>query len=246
MPNDYFRFKRFTIQQGMTAMKVTTDACLFGGWIAEKFSNLQKQTGKADVLDLGTGTGLLSLMLAQKLRVAIDAVEIDAAAAIQAKENIEASAWREMVNVIHADARDYSFNKRYDLVISNPPFYENDLHSPLTAVNQARHDTALTFHDLLTLVDHLLKQDGFFTVLTSFHRYEYLLHEAETTDLIPVESVLVKPTPKHDFTRAMILFKRSPGQPIHQALKEELIIKEVHHSYSPAFIHYLEDYYLSL
>src|SRR5688500_4757987 len=183
MPNDYFRFKHFTIQQGMTAMKVTTDACLFGGWIAERFSVLQKETGKPDVLDLGTGTGLLSLMLAQKLEAAIDAIEIHTAAAAQAKENVEASTWKEMITVIHADVREYSFNKQYDLVMSNPPFYENDLRSPVASVNQARHDTSLTFHDLLILVNHLLKQDGYFAVLIPFHRCEYLLQEAQTTDL---------------------------------------------------------------
>jgi tRNA1Val (adenine37-N6)-methyltransferase len=247
MPNDYFKFKQFTIQQGMTAMKVTTDACLFGGWIAEKFRRLEEATGKLDVLDLGTGTGLLSLMLAQKLPSVIDAVEIDEAAAVQAKENIEASAWKETITVVHADARDYAFNKRYNLIISNPPFYENDLHSPVASVNKARHDAALTFHDLLILVDKLLKPDGYFSVLIPFHRYGYLLQEAEMTELMPVESVCVKPTPKHDFTRAMILFKRSPGQQIiHSPVKQELIIKEVHHSYSPAFIHYMEAYYLSL
>jgi tRNA1Val (adenine37-N6)-methyltransferase len=247
MPNDYFRFKEFTIQQGMSAMKVTTDACLFGGWVAEKSSNQKNEAGSADVLDLGTGTGLLSLMLAQKLKARIDAVEIDRAAAEQANENIEASAWKEIITVIHADARHYAFNKRYDLIISNPPFYENGLRSPDASVNDARHDTALTFHELLTLVNKLLKQAGYFAVLIPFHRYAYLMQEAEITDLVPVESVWVKPTPKHDFTRAMILFKRSqPREPVHAPVKEELVIKEVHHSYSPTFIHYLEAYYLSL
>ncbi|MEP6467474.1 MAG: methyltransferase, partial [Parafilimonas sp.] len=120
MPNDYFQFKQFLIKQDKCAMKVCTDACLFGSLIP----TFSKGEGVKNVLDIGTGTGLLSLMLAQKLiNVQIDAVEIDAEAAKQAKENVDASLWEERLHVHNTSIQQFANSQiqQYDLIISNPP-----------------------------------------------------------------------------------------------------------------------------
>src|SRR5688572_25058776 len=138
MPNTYFQFKQFTIHQDRSAMKVTTDACLFGAWCATEINQDNKR-----LLDIGTGTGLLSLMIAQKNKLLIDAVEIEEQAAVQAVENVKASPWKESVHVIHKNIRDFNSEKKYNYIISNPPFYENELSGERMEKNIAHHDAGL-------------------------------------------------------------------------------------------------------
>lgn len=122
MPNTYFQFKQFRIDQDQTAMKVTTEACILGAWVDEQ---IPPQT----VLDIGTGTGLLALMLAQKFPQAeIDAVEIDQGAFTQAHANFHSSPWPERLQVFHQRIQDFDPGKKYDLIISNPPFFKSIAH----------------------------------------------------------------------------------------------------------------------
>ena len=247
MPNDYFQFKQFTVKQDQAAMKVTTDACLFGGWVAENFRHLNVSSQPLHALDIGTGTGLLSLMIAQKVNARIDAIEIDSASVSQAAGNFAASNWSHRLKVLAGDVTTYAFERQYDLIFSNPPFYENDLRSPDAAINYARHDTALTLRDLAAVVRPLLSEEGNFAVLLPNHRHTQFLQEAVKEHLLPVKYLFVKPTPKHQYTRVMQLYKKTSDQSAEQPpASGALIIKEVHHSYSPDFISYLEDYYLSL
>ena len=119
MSNNYFQFKQFTIHQDKCAMKVCTDACLFGAFVANE---IQDKTIN-HILDIGAGTGLLSLMLAQKSNAAIDAVEIDKSTYEQAEENISQSSWKEKITVYNSGIADFYSNYKYDLIISNPPFF---------------------------------------------------------------------------------------------------------------------------
>jgi tRNA1Val (adenine37-N6)-methyltransferase len=247
MPNSYFQFKQFAIHQDKTAMKVCTDACLFGAWVAKRISEVEKNKTVSNILDVGTGTGLLSMMLAQKTKAHIDAIEIDEAAAMQATENVMATPWKERIRVINADIKEHACTKQYDLILSNPPFYEKDLKSGDESKDRAMHDTSLTMQELIPIVKNNLASTGMFAVLLPHHRMDYLIEIALSHQLNLLHRLLVKPTVKHAFTRAILLFtNRNTGSHLPKPITEELTIKEVHHSYSLPFIDLLEDYYLSL
>src|SRR5688572_30396977 len=129
MANNFFQFKQFIIYQDKCSMKVCTDACIFGAGIANIISNSESRI--SNCLDIGTGTGLLSLMIAQKTSALIDAIEIEEDAFNQAKENFSNSSWSQRLRAFHTDVKHFNSPLKYDFIISNPPFYQNDLISPL-------------------------------------------------------------------------------------------------------------------
>lgn len=218
-------------------MKVCTDACLFGALIA----NCELKT--ANCLDIGTGTGLLSLMCAQKYpQATIDAVEIDPAATLQAKQNFEASNWKDRLNIINADIKDLGREKKYDLIISNPPFFENDLQSGDTAKNAAKHDISLTLLDLLEIVAHRLTIDGSFAVLLPHPRVVYFENEALLRGLYATRKILVRQTPEHDLFRGILFFAKHPAPQV----ITEMSIRRTDGGYTAEFIGLLKDYYLHL
>ena len=237
MANNYFQFKQFNIQQDKCAMKVCTDACLFGALVANE--NLQI----ASCLDIGTGTGLLSVMLAQKNNsVKIDAVELDTAAATQAAENIAASPWAANIQVYNKDILTFALHKKYDGIFSNPPFFEDDLRSVNETKNNAKHDTSLSFVQLLQVVDNLLSPNGFFAVLLPYHRVEYFIEEAKRSGLHLHKQILVKQTIKHTCFRGILFFSRTASE----TEQTEIIIKDSNQHYTPEFSAALKDYYLFL
>jgi tRNA1Val (adenine37-N6)-methyltransferase len=236
MANTYFKFKQFTIQQAHCAMKVCTDACLFGAWVANELT-ANKQISHC--LDIGTGTGLLSLLLAQKTTALIDAVEIDKSAFEQAKENFDQSPWSDRLTLINTDITTFDTNKKYDCVICNPPFFEGDLKSSISNKNAAKHDTTLTLQQLLQVVDKTLRQPGYFTILLPSHRVDFFIGEAAKTGLYLTKKVLVKQTPTHDYFRAMLLFTKQQKN----VSNEEIIIKNEAGKYTEIFTGLLKDYY---
>lgn len=218
-------------------MKVCTDACLFGALVANS------KLSMTDCLDIGTGTGLLSLMLAQKNSfVKIHGIEIDSDSVRQANQNFIESPWAERLFVYETDALDFNPGKKYDCIISNPPFFENDLHSPDTNKNNAKHNTSLTLVQLLETVNRLLDNKGSFAVLLPYRRLDYFVEEAAKYHLHLDRQVLVKQTAGHDFFRVILFFSRTKKQ----ATKEEIIIKDNEGKYTTAFIEVLKDYYLYL
>ena len=241
MSNNYFQFKQLTIHQDKCAMKVCTDACLFGAFVANEIQ-ANEQDAIKNILDIGTGTGLLSLMLAQKLHAAIDTVEIDTPAFEQAKENIAQSLYKEKIEIFNADIVQFRTEKKYDYLISNPPFFEADLKSGNEKKNAAKHDTALTLQELLHNADRLLSTTGFFAVLLPYHRSNYFEEEAAKINLYLSKKISVKQTPKHNYFRSILIFSRHEVN----TLQEEIIIKNEDGNYSPAFIDLLKVYYLHL
>ena len=245
MANSYFKFKQFTIHQDKCAMKVCTDACLFAALAAVYRPYLQTKLPRqlANCLDIGTGTGLLSLMFAQKnTEVKIDAIEIDTAAAEQAAENIATSPWAENIQVFNDDILNFRPKIKYDCIVSNPPFFEGDLKSADNAKNNAKHDTSLDLMQLLRAVDAHLTPDGFLAVLLPYQRVVYFTEEARKMGLYLVKQVLVKQTFKHKFFRGILFFTRKELKPEF----DMMMIKEPDHNYTPEFATALKDYYLFL
>lgn len=236
MANNYFQFKEFIIQQEYCAMKVSTDSCLFGAWVAEKLSN------EKSILDIGAGTGLLSLMLAQKSLAEIDAVEIEKACYNQMCENILASPWTQRCNSFNQDIREFQPDKKYDIIISNPPFYENQLKSDKEGINLARHDDGLQLKDLFEEVARLLGADGKFFLLLPSYRKEECIKTALPFKLHPTYIADVRQTPNHNSFRTLFYF----AQYEQDLTNESIVIKENNNVYSQRFSEIMKDYYLHL
>ncbi|MES2880979.1 MAG: methyltransferase, partial [Bacteroidota bacterium] len=166
MSNTYFQFKQFTVQQNRCAMKVTTDGCFFGAWCAVQI----QKTNAQHVLDIGAGSGLLSLMIAQKNLIEITPVEIDEDAAAQAGENISASPWAERISIVAKDILTTNFASSFDIIVSNPPFYENELPSEKETKNKAHHSYALTLKQLFSFAQKNLSPGGKFFVMLPYKR----------------------------------------------------------------------------
>jgi tRNA1Val (adenine37-N6)-methyltransferase len=240
MPNNYFQFKQFKIYQGKCSMKVCTDACIFGAWISNEV--MRGELKVMSCLDIGTGTGLLSLMIAQKNNFEIDSIEIELNAFEQAKENFKNSPWNERLKIFNADAKKFISTKKYDLIICNPPFFENDLLSGKENSNLAKHNAGLTLSALLSSIKNNISSDGQFAVLLPYYRTKYFEKLVEANQFHLNKKLLIRQTPSHDFFRSILLFsKRNSG-----TNTSELIIKNSEGNYTDEFINLLKDYYLNL
>lgn len=236
-----FQFKQFTIHQDRCAMKVTTDACLFGAMVAGAF-----QETELNVLDIGTGTGLLSLMFAQKNPGAvIDAIEMDIDATGQAKENVMASPWKDRINIIHSDAKTFPFSNKYDLIISNPPFYENELPSPHSLKNKARHHEGLLLNELLLVIRKKLKPKGIFCLLLPFKRSEEIKKMFSGNELAILQITFVRQSVHHNYFRIVLKGIMQAKEPV-ETIFNEISIWNEKQQYTPEFTELLKDYYLHL
>jgi tRNA1Val (adenine37-N6)-methyltransferase len=237
LANHYFKFKQFTIWQDKCAMKVTTDACLFGSLLP--YSAIHKKA-----LDIGTGTGLLSLMYAQKNPThSIDAVEIDAEAAIQAAQNVAQSPWPNAIQIQHTDILQFSPKSKYDIIFCNPPFYENDLKGKVYARNVAHHDEGLKLPLLLATIANLLQQDGCFFLLLPYKRYDEIKKSLGASSLGLTAVTLVRQSIHHSYFRVIL---HGHKKEISTVIEKELSICQSDHNYTTDFIQLLQNYYLYL
>jgi tRNA1Val (adenine37-N6)-methyltransferase len=241
MPNEFFRFKQFSIHQQYCAMKVCTDACLFGAWTASSIIN--KKLPGSNILDIGAGTGLLSLMLAQQLNNSIiHAIEIDASAARQSGENFAASPWHKQLNVFNTSIQSFSPTQQYDFIITNPPFFQNDLASQNAQRNVALHNHQLSLEELIAAIQTQLSAQGHFAVLLPYHRTQSFEVLAIGSGFYLQQKTLVQQTPIHACFRSMLLF----GREQEEVKEATIVIKEVSGNYTEAFVSLLKDYYLYL
>jgi tRNA1Val (adenine37-N6)-methyltransferase len=238
LPNTYFQFKQFIIHQDKCAIKVCTDSCVFGAWAA---SFIVDKSFK-NILDIGTGTGLLSLMLAQQTTTAITAIEIDTFAFEQAVQNFAISNFNKQIQTLHANLLDFVPENKFDFIICNPPFFENDLQSQQKNKNAAKHETTLTLNALSKKASALLQPDGYFAVLLPYHRAAYFTEVCANQGLYCQQSVSVRQSTQHSNFRTMALYSFYKAYTVQQ----NIAIKDEEGNYTPEFTNLLKAYYLNL
>lgn len=234
MSNPYFSFKRFTVRHDRCAMKVGTDGVLLGAWA--------DVAGARRILDIGTGCGLIALMLAQRSRARVTAIDIDEAAAEQARENAAASPWAERITVERADARAYRPGVRFDAVVSNPPYFAESLRCPDGRRNAARHADRLTFDELAEAAARLLAADGSFSAIVPADGAERLAEAAFRHGLHPARRTWVRTKPGAPPRRALLAFRPSPSD----CAADELAVESAPGTYSPAYAALTRDFYLKM
>lgn len=239
-----FRCKQFYVDHGACAMKVGTDALLLGAWT--------QVPAQGALLDIGTGSGILSLMLAQRCpQNLIDAIELDASAAAVATQNFAASPFAARLRLIKGDiltypaSADYPSERRYRLIISNPPFFVGSLKSADALRQQARHTDSLPFADLLQVVAQLLTADGQFSLVLPCAEASVLLELAFASGWQLERHCLVQTVPeKPPMRRLLTLSLAVVGAAKLQPEPERILIRDQQGQYSPAYRQLLRDFYL--
>lgn len=243
MPNDYFSFKQFTIRQDRCAMKVGTDGVLLG--VLAPVLALAENSKR--ILDIGTGTGLVAIMLAQRTGggAQISAVEIDSEAAIQARENASETPWE--IDVYNNSIQTFALEcqEKFDLIVSNPPFFINSLKAPEKSRNTARHTDTLSFEDLVISAEKLLADKGLFTVIIPYSSESDFIKIASANNLIADTIIRVIPKVGKEAKRSVITFCRGNENVNCNINVTELVIeKEERHCYSDEFKSLTADFYL--
>lgn len=234
-----FNFKQFTVQQDQCAMKIGTDGVLLGAWCPI-------DNNPFSILDIGAGTGILSLMLAQRSNAEqIDSLEIDEEAYEQCVENYENSPWSDRLFCFHAGLDEFvdEPEDEYDLIISNPPFYSEDFKSDNSQRDLARFQDALPFEDLIEAADLLLSENGIFAVIIPFKEEEKFIDLCAEVELYPVKITRVKGTPTTAIKRSLLAFKRYE---LSTLTADELIIETSRHQYTEDYINLTKDFYLKM
>ncbi|MEZ4839631.1 MAG: methyltransferase [Flavobacterium sp.] len=220
-------------------MKVGTDSVLLGTWCPidnHPFS----------VLDIGAGTGILSLMIAQRSQSEqIDAIEIDEDAYEQCVENFENSPWGDRLFCFHAGLDEFVSEpeEQYDLIISNPPFYAEDYKTDNPRRDKARFQDALPFEDLVDAADQLLSENGIFAVIIPYKEEEKFIDLCAAVELFPVKVTRIKGTSTSEIKRSLLAFKRYE-LPVLNA--DELVIEISRHDYTDEYINLTKDFYLNM
>jgi tRNA1Val (adenine37-N6)-methyltransferase len=234
MSNSYFKFKKFVINQDKCAMKVSTDACIFGAIIPTIESNNK-------VLDIGSGTGLLSLMTAQKNNnLLIDAIEIVPEAAQQSIENYSSSSFKNNISLINEDIRYFEPTYKYDVIITNPPFFENDLNANNYATNLAKHSLSLSLLELAQAIKKNISTDGTVYLLFPTSRVQECSLLFEKFDLYLIKLINIQHTILHQSKNSILQFS-GVQMPL---IQETFIIKNESKVYTDAMKKLMKDYYL--
>jgi tRNA1Val (adenine37-N6)-methyltransferase len=233
-----FKFKKFSINQDRCAMKIGTDAVLLGAW-----SSIEHQP--FSILDIGSGTGVLALILAQRSHAeVIDALEIDENAYEQCVENFENSTWSDRLFCYHASLEEFveEIDDKYDLIISNPPFYSEDYKTESSQRDLARFTEAMPFKHLVKSVSKLLSENGSFSVIIPFKEEEAFIALASEVNLFPNRILQVKGSLTSEIKRSLIRFSFNKSD----CIIEELIIETSRHQYTTDYINLTKDFYLKM
>jgi tRNA1Val (adenine37-N6)-methyltransferase len=230
-----FKFKQFSIDQTNSPFKIGTDGVLAGA--------LCPVNNQKTVLDIGTGTGLIALMLAQRSDAAVDAIEINEIALPIARENFENSPWKNRLTVYHCALQDFKPEKKYDLIVSNPPYFQNSLKSDSDSKNTARHTDTLPLDQLMKYATQLLSPAGKLCLIYPVKEGELLLNEAGLNNLNCSRIVNIRPRPEKKVKRLFIELQVKPSL----RYNEELVIEENgRHQYSKKYKEITKEFYLNL
>lgn len=237
MSNEFFKFKQFTVFHDRCAMKVGTDGVLLGAWAP---------IGKK-ILDIGTGTGLISLMMAQRsTSCVVDGVEIDDMAVSQALSNVKDSPFASNINIIHSSLNDY-FNLcidkdfSYDCIVSNPPFYTEDTSCPDDKRDMARHTSSLPYSELFRCVSKLLSNGGSFSIIVPYEAENKIMLEASVTGLFVNNICYIRTTPRKGIRRILMTFSNVRNGDVHS---EERCLMNADGSKSEWYKTLTNDFYL--
>ena len=234
-----FQFKQFSVEQDRCAMKIGTDGVLLGAWTPI-------ENNPYSILDIGTGTGIIALMLAQRSTAEqIDAVEIDEDAYEQATDNFENSPWSDRLFCFHAGLDEFveEPEDEYDLIVSNPPFYSEDYKSSNEQRDLARFQDAMPFEYLIEAAALLLSENGIFSVIIPFKEEEKFLALAKDYELFPLKIIRVKGTPTSEVKRSLLAFSHNE---ISNFPIDELIIETARHIYTNEYIELTKDFYVKM
>ena len=233
-----FKFKQFSINQENSAMKVGTDGVLLGAW-TPVINN------PYNILDIGAGTGLIALMLAQRSHAEqIDAIEIDENAYEECVDNFENSPWSDRLYCYHAGLDEFvdEVEELFDVIVSNPPFYTDDYKSDNEQRDLARFEDALPFEELIEAADFFLSDHGIFSVIIPFKEEDKFVSLCLERGLFPLKMTHVKGTPTSEIKRSLLAFTRIEQTPI----VDELVIETARHQYTPEYIELTKEFYLKM
>jgi len=230
---DHFDFKQFRINQQKAAFKTGTDGVMLGAWA--------DASSAARVLDIGTGSGLIALMIAQRTDAAITGIEPDILSCEQARENVQGSPWKDRIEIVKTRLQDYSPGHSFDLVVSNPPFFRQSLTGSDQRLSRARHDYDLTGKELLRGVSSLLAPGGKFCLILPYAEAAIFIAEAAEEGLFCNKILKVKPLPSAPVKRMLMEFADSKSE-LQQSF---LTIEKKRHRYSDDYIKLTADYYLN-
>ena len=237
MSNTSFKFKQFSVFHDRCAMKVGTDGVLLGAWASVD--------GCTHLLDVGTGSGLIALMLAQRNRDAfITAIEIDEDALQQAEENVKGSPFAERITVVGTRFQDFTVksSKRFDLIVCNPPFFTRSLLPPDAGRANARHSVSLSLEELFQAAHRCLSPEGHLALILPTDRLTEMAALSEHFGFLLRRLTHVIPSPGKPVRRLLAEFSLTPGE----LVETELLMEVSRHHYSPAYIELVRDFYLNL
>jgi tRNA1Val (adenine37-N6)-methyltransferase len=233
MRNSVFAFKKFSVSQDKCSMKLGTDSVLIGAWA--------KNDKAKKILDIGTGTGVIALMLAQRTNAEVDAIDIEYAAHVQAKENFSSSRWNSRLNSHHCSLQEFAPNKKYDLIISNPPYFVLPKTHKEMEGNQARYTHLLSFSDLAEHVVRLLASKGNFYVIFPVHEGAMFTNEAEKRNLFLTNYVWVKTTNRKKFPKRILM---EFGFIKKDDIKDSMLVIQAENKYTEEYKNLTKDYFL--
>ena len=236
MPNPYFRFKQFTVFHDKCAMKVGVDGVTIGAWA--------DVNGAKSILDVGCGSGLIALMLAQRSDAEVTAVDIDAQSILQSGVNIENSPWKERISLLHSSFQNFaeSYSGQFDLIVSNPPFFINSLKNPSQSRAVARHTDTLLHEDLVKNAKKLLAENGKFCVILPVLEGEQFIELAENEGLFCSQKVSVFPNLEKPAKRLLLEFKNEKNV----CLESKITIEKERGVYTDEYRELVKDFYLKL